>query len=445
MPKLGQLLVQRGWATPEAVRAALRAQQAAGGRLGTALVGNNALSEDILFEALGAIHGVPAATVRDFDNIPEEALSLLPAKVARRCRAVPLRAYGTKVDIALVDPGDLACRDELSFALGRRLEVHAASELRISQALARHYDAPLDQRFEALIDRLDRSRYLWADDSDALETPPGGTNPEAELSLDRMPDLPSPKLSGAAVLRSEAARRRAAPAPPTPPPKSRPVPSPAAGSDTTADKAAPQRHGHGHGHRRTQPELPASVRLSADERRLLFSEPSGTRRSADEPPPVSFAAARERLGAADSPEEIADVLVAFLGQMFQRVALFKVLRDRVEGWRSAGDTLDPSCIERFRAELDSPSVFLNIQQGASFFLGPLPPMPVHQRLAHCWGDALPEESLLLPVRVRDRLVTVVYLDRGPGGLKSIDLEGLKDLTRTTAEAYERCILRNRKG
>jgi hypothetical protein len=219
MPKLGQLLVQRGWATPDAVRAALRAQQAAGGRLGTALVGNNAVSEDVLFEALGALHGVPAASVRDFENIPGDALALLPSKVAQRCRAVPLRAYGTKVDIALLDPGDLACRDELAFALGRRLEVHAASELRIAQALARYYDAPLDARFEALIDRLDRSRYLWSEETSpkGLEMPPGGADRPAELSLSGMPDLPSPKLSASAVLRSEAARRRPAPDPPNTP------------------------------------------------------------------------------------------------------------------------------------------------------------------------------------------------------------------------------------
>lgn len=442
MPKLGQLLVQRGWATPEAVRTALRSQQAAGGRLGTALVANDAVSEEALFQALGAIHGVPAASVQDLVDIPRNAIDLLPAKVARRCRAVPLRAYGTKVDVALMDPGNLGCLDELAFALGRRLEVHAASELRLSQALAHYYDDPLDARFEALIDRLDRSRFSGSEkpQKPPLETPPGGTDlgRTTELSLAEVPDLPAPRLSASAVLRSEAAERQKSPPPPQPSPTDGTGPG-------AATPTARSRRRRPKPTRRQAPELPASVSLSADERRLLFEGADDPRRASGEPPPVSFAAARERLEGAASPEEIAGALVGFLGQMFQRVALFKVLKDRVEGWRSAGDTLDPACIARFRAGLDAPSVFLNLQQGSSFFLGPLPPMPVHRRLAHCWGDELPEESLLLPVWVRDRLVTVLYLDRGAGSLQAIDLESLKTLTRTAGEAYERCILRNRKG
>ena len=126
------------------------------------------------------------------------------------------------------------------------------------------------------------------------------------------------------------------------------------------------------------------------------------------------------------------------------MALFRVLRDRVEGWLGAGTTLDEECLRSFRAGFDQPSLFLNLRQGGSFYLGPLPPMAVHKNLARCWGGSLPRDCLLLPVRLRGRLVTAVLADREPEELGTVDLERLVALAALAGEAYERCILRKKK-
>jgi hypothetical protein len=54
------------------------------------------------------------------------------------------------------------------------------------------------------------------------------------------------------------------------------------------------------------------------------------------------------------------------------------------------------------------------------------------------------ESLVLPVRIRGRLVTAIYLDRGPDRLGKVDLEHLLALAAAAAEAFERCIYRKKK-
>ncbi len=162
------------------------------------------------------------------------------------------------------------------------------------------------------------------------------------------------------------------------------------------------------------------------------------------PLPISTTAVEARLAETEDPEDVAYALLSFLGQRFERVALFKVLRDRVVGWHGAGAGVDEECLAEFSADFSQPSSFLNLRQSGSFYLGPLPPMAVHKTLSRCWGGTLPKECLLLPVRIRGRLVTVVFLDRGQEGLGKIDLESLLHLAHVAADAYERCILRKKK-
>jgi hypothetical protein len=48
------------------------------------------------------------------------------------------------------------------------------------------------------------------------------------------------------------------------------------------------------------------------------------------------------------------------------------------------------------------------------------------------------------VRIRDRLVTAIYLDRAPEKLGSLDLESMRSLAAAASRAYERCIFRKKK-
>jgi len=140
MGKLGQILVARGWITVQQLTRALKNQNVVGGRLGTCLLEMDALTEDLLAKGLAEQLGVPAATLDDLHGIPEEVRDLLPAKLARRCRAVPFRALGGRLDVAMLDARNLACQDEIAFATGKRVKVHVGLEIRIFEALEKYYD-----------------------------------------------------------------------------------------------------------------------------------------------------------------------------------------------------------------------------------------------------------------------------------------------------------------
>ena len=197
MAKLGQLLISRGWINLPQLTRALKTQSVVGGRLGTCLLEMDVLTEEQLAKGLSEQLGLPGVTVDQLRSVPEEVRGVLPAKVARRCHAVPFQLTGNRLDVAMLDPRNLTGHDEVAFASGRRVRVHVAPELRIYEALERFYDEECPSRFTLLLDRLNRARYLWnSEEKERAEEPKPAPPPvpnrrRAALGLDRFDDLPT--------------------------------------------------------------------------------------------------------------------------------------------------------------------------------------------------------------------------------------------------------------
>lgn len=429
MKKLGELLTERGWISRSDLMRALHHQRLVGGRLGTCLLEMGVVSEEHLIQALADQHRVEGVDVDALRNVPEDLREALPGKIAVRCRAVPVHATTSKLTVAMVDPGDLGCQDELSFASSRRLTVAVASEVRIREALDRYYGEPVDARFSRILDHLNRRRYLWRDDEE------GGGKQQPDLE-------PGERSDSGRPLFPDAPDR-------TPPPLPRPdfdKPEPdqasgaapaAAGTATSAttatdtDTEAPEAPAGG---RRTRP---TAVRLSREERNALYGGRA--------PAPLSYEEAEDRLGEMESRDLAGELVVDFLRQEFDRVLLFAVRKDAVTGWMGDAEGLDDEALERLRIPLSQPSLFLNLRHGGAFHLGPLPAMPAHRPLVELLGGEAPEEVLLLPVRIADRMVAILWCDRGGEHLGSIDLEALRALADTLADTLERCILLKRQA
>jgi hypothetical protein len=161
------------------------------------------------------------------------------------------------------------------------------------------------------------------------------------------------------------------------------------------------------------------------------------------PAPISLEEAEQALAKAANLDEVGQILVGFLGRIHRRAALFHVTRDRVAGWRILGAGVDRDAFAQFSIGFDQPSLFLNLRQGSSLYLGPLPPMPAHRQLARTWGGDLPRDCVMLPVRIKDRMVLVLYADGATGG--AISLPHIQRLTAAATAAVERCILARKHG
>ncbi|HSF41973.1 MAG TPA: hypothetical protein VLT87_19385 [Thermoanaerobaculia bacterium] len=439
MGKLGQLLVARGWITVQQLTRALKNQNVAGGRLGTCLLEMDAVTEDLLLKGLSEHLGVPAAGIEDLRGIPDEVLQLLPDKLARRCRAIPFRVDGGRLDVALLDPRNLSAQDEIAFASGKRVKVHVSHELRILEALGRCYGEEIPSRFALVIERLNRARFFWERQAaeqekadrqangeqqhlpsvdDIFAPPPAKLAPPPPLFE---PDLPPPSRRAQpapAPVAAVAAPPRPATPPPAPAPASAPPPAPA-----PAPAPAPM------------PPRPLTVSLTAEERAALGTAV---------PEPTSLLEAEEALAKAGDIEEVGQIVLSFLGRSYRRAALFRAGRDKLTGWMAQGAGVDLLAFGRFSLSFDQPSVFLNLRNGSGFHLGPLPPMPSHRQLAETWGGELPRDAIILPLRLKDRMVTALYADGAAKGIAGVDLEQIQRLAAAATAAFERCAMKQRK-
>jgi hypothetical protein len=427
MGKLGQLLVARGWITVQQLTRALTTQQVVGGRLGTCLLEMDSISEDNLLKGLSEQHGVPTVSLDDLRGIPDEVIALLPDKLARRCRAVPFRVVGTRLDVAMLEPRNLALQDEIAFASGKRVMVHVAHELRIMEALERYYREEASSRYSMLAERLNRARYFW--ERDKQPEPP-----KVADELGRLPPMARP-----------APQRPTHPVPQAPKAEAPPAPAPRRPSIQTVSMTEEERTALGSLSKPAPaaPATPATTPAAAPSPALPVTSPSLPTLASIDEVEAAFARTHER-------EEVARIALSFLARNYRRAALFQVAKDKVSAWMGQGE-LDLPIFQKFSVGLDQPSLFLNLRNGSSLHIGPLPPMPAHRELARAWGGELPRDCVALPVRINDRVVAVLYADGGLrtaksiGGIGGIDLPYLQRLAAATGAALERCILHRKRA
>jgi type IV pilus assembly protein PilB len=141
--RIGEMLVQQGRLDPFQLESALAHQRQWGGRIGRAIVSLGFMPEGELLEMVARQHGVPFVEIGD-RYVPQQVLSLLPDKLIRARRALPLARLSEgrrgPLVVALSDPGDLEVIDELSFASGMQVKPVLAADADIERAIARLVD-----------------------------------------------------------------------------------------------------------------------------------------------------------------------------------------------------------------------------------------------------------------------------------------------------------------
>jgi type IV pilus assembly protein PilB len=138
---IGQILKSAGHLDDAQIQSALGYQRIWGVRLGEALIRLRMVEEDTLLAALGRQLGVRVVRIGDARVAPE-VLAMVPERVIRRCRALPLeleaRAGRTRLVVAFAAPDDLRLVDEVEFAAGLDVTPVLAGDEDLGRAITRH-------------------------------------------------------------------------------------------------------------------------------------------------------------------------------------------------------------------------------------------------------------------------------------------------------------------
>jgi len=136
--RLGELLIQKGLLNQDQLEAALAEHKRQRLPLGQVLLVAGVVDEKALAGVLSEHFNVPLidfARVR----IEKEALALIPEAYARENTILPTRLQKDELEVATVDPGDLALLAELKVLTRKRIKPVLGVSSEIQQAISRFY------------------------------------------------------------------------------------------------------------------------------------------------------------------------------------------------------------------------------------------------------------------------------------------------------------------
>ncbi len=189
--KIGEILVEMGAATPDAVEKGLKLAKGSGKRIGEAMVEAELCKEEDVAKALAKQFGLPFV---DPNDVAEEVdAKLIPEDLIRKHLILPLSKTNGRLQLVVHDPLNLELLDMLRFRLNAEVEPRIASKGRIKQFL----DTKLGQ-----------PRMVEADESLVTESIDRSVDKSVDASIDRTAtDAPIVKLVNRMII--EAVKMRA--------------------------------------------------------------------------------------------------------------------------------------------------------------------------------------------------------------------------------------------
>ncbi|HRT09943.1 MAG TPA: ATPase, T2SS/T4P/T4SS family, partial [Candidatus Paceibacterota bacterium] len=98
---------------------------------------------DTILQVIANHLGTEVVTLNDRDFTPE-LLATIPAKTARMYQCVPVKQFGSTLQVAMADPLNPARVDELGFVLKKDIQLVVADPAAIEKAIEKHYGEGLE-------------------------------------------------------------------------------------------------------------------------------------------------------------------------------------------------------------------------------------------------------------------------------------------------------------
>ena len=135
---IGQLLIDQGVITSQALEIGLREQKKTGDFICTALVKLGLAPEEKIFSVLSRQLNIPYVKLKDKDIDPL-VIQKVPAKFASHYKIIPLEFKDNNLIIAMTDPLDIRTLDDIKLLLGVEVKGVLASEVEILEAIRKYY------------------------------------------------------------------------------------------------------------------------------------------------------------------------------------------------------------------------------------------------------------------------------------------------------------------
>lgn len=136
--RLGEILIDAGVLAESDLKRAMSLQEESGERLGTILVSQGLVNEDVMLSALETQLGIPRVHLARYIISPEVA-QLVPEMFARANRVFPIEKTEDYLTLAMADPLDVFAMDDVRIMTGLEVEPVIASDIEIQAAINEYF------------------------------------------------------------------------------------------------------------------------------------------------------------------------------------------------------------------------------------------------------------------------------------------------------------------
>ena len=139
-------------------------------------------------------------------------------------------------------------------------------------------------------------------------------------------------------------------------------------------------------------------------------------------------------------EEIAGIIISEAQKAAKRAALFIVKGNGVSGWKAKGLTVEGVDINASSSK--GASIFNDVLVKKAYYRGPVLNVPGNEELITILSGT-PQDSLTIPISIRDRAVALLYADNGVDAVLDANVNYLNTLISMASIAFEILILRKK--
>ena len=163
--RLGEILINQGALTDEALQETLATLAEKGGDLGDVLVSHKVVSEHQLLTALAEQLNLPVLESIDHTQIPDELITPVPINFAKQYKLLPIeRTDDGIVRVVTADPMAVGACDELSMLLDAPIHLELAASDSIIHAINQVYDRGTAHAAAAMEEMVDDDLDTFAQD-----------------------------------------------------------------------------------------------------------------------------------------------------------------------------------------------------------------------------------------------------------------------------------------
>jgi hypothetical protein len=429
--KIGEILISERLLTRKQLEEALKCQVIFGGRLGTNLVEMGIVEELDLLKCLSKQLEMPYVSFEKLMSVPPEVIKLIPKEIAEEYKIIPLMLEKKRLTVAMWDPSDLSSIDAISFITGYIIMPVVCSELRLLLALEQYYGVKREVRYIKLqggkgLKSLGESETCEDGSVDPIME---ASNEISVVSLSNEPMMSKPTKSQV----EDSVWGELADILPMGP-VSEPAPEilPARSLPAMDSSKTPNNF---------EPESGVQTIKKAAQAQTGIPPEVNARQGNISAAPLSRDEMLATLAEARDRDAVADAVISYVSQEFNRVALFMVKGKTAAGWKGQIRKESIPQFGNFQISLDGSSILKTVTDTKLFYFGPILDTPSNREILAALGGGVPETALLIPLMMMGRVVTIFYVDAGKD--LGSHLASLQKIAGKTALAFEILILKNK--